>query len=246
MTINIIDIIKVGGNFDENGHIKQELSARIDETINTLRTKSLPSLNEVLTTYSPAVRKSVSPFVLLFHNGNTKFDVISTAVVEVLVLPRGHALWGEFNNHPTVNSIATLLRDQVAKAKQDVTYDLYADGKFIKTVTSKAEATKFHVAKLTHSVKVNSAVDVDAMSKLADTIITELTKLASSVWYAVLEATLCDECVNSAQFGLIYSRAYDAAHSDGYDAVYQETEDLMDFIRSLHNVKECNAISYRN
>lgn len=61
----------------------------------------------------------------------------------------------------------------------------------------------------------------------------ELEGQASSLWYADLRKEYSD--LNTNQFDIIYSKAYDDGHASGYDCVFEEFENLYSFFIDLKN-----------
>lgn len=58
-----------------------------------------------------------------------------------------------------------------------------------------------------------------------------MTQKASQLWYESLREDYAN--MPEKMFNVIYSRAYDKAHSDGWDAVAEEFEELADFANDV-------------
>lgn len=85
---------------------------------------------------------------------------------------------------------------------------------------------------LTHSKIVDSAYDQES-KKIRDDIITAQTKAEQAATKAWKEDLRAEFLIRDAQFDVLYNEAYDQAHSDGHDAIYEKMSTLLDFYSAM-------------
>lgn len=103
-------------------------------------------------------------------------------------------------------------------------YFAYKDGK-VMTCKDETSAKKF--SKMVEKV-IKNKKEIDAYWKTRQ----ELESKATELWYNDLKSEYGNN-LTDAQFSIIYNRAYDRGHSDGYDSVADEFDSLYEFFCEL-------------
>lgn len=99
----------------------------------------------------------------------------------------------------------------------------------------------FYAYKAGKVIKCSNIVSAKAVSSIVETIVTNKDEIdaywkarsdkeaeAVDLWYSDLKSEYGSN-LTEAQFSIIYQRAYDYSHSDGYDSVADEFDSLYEF-----------------